>query len=288
MRTKPESTETEAALPSASSSQAGESNTQQLEDRIAELTLELAKKDELLAQVNQSMSEFVYMASHDLMGPSRRIQGFAKLLQKKLPKQQLEGEISDFFRFLMESSELMSMMITDIVHISRLKPSGYEWQTVELPELLESVVNEFGEQKPVVKFKFSQNDLPNVYGNHDQIERLFQNLIGNAIKFRRPDEPLAISISSEYDEPKQQVEFIIRDNGLGIHQHELKAVLRPFTRGIDTKATPGTGLGLAMCTRICQLHRGRLWIEHTATQESAESSDTIGTEIRVRLPAAPK
>ena len=116
------------------------------EDRIAELTLELAKKDELLAQVNQSMSEFVYMASHDLMGPSRRIQGFAKLLQKKLPKQQLEGEISDFFRFLMESSELMSMMITDIVHISRLKPSGYEWQTVELPELLESVVNEFGER----------------------------------------------------------------------------------------------------------------------------------------------
>lgn len=255
-----------------------------LEAGIAERTAKLQLKNTELDALNKSLSDFVSMVSHDLAGPSRRIQSFANLLKERLSGSALDEDCSEFLRYLEESAARLTLMIEGIVRLSRLKPSVANWTRVPLDELLSNVVNDVDALHEGVKVQVHHQPLGSVYGDAGQIQQLLLNLLNNAIKFRLPGKPACITVASESLPDSDQVQLSISDRGIGIHHGEFDRVLQPFLRGSGSEKQPGSGLGLAMCQRICQLHGGELWVESSTFVETGEPS---GTEIRFKLPANP-
>ena len=255
-----------------------------LEAGIAERTAKLKLKNTELDALNKSLSDFVSMVSHDLAGPSRRIQSFANLLKERLGELTLDEDSSEFLRYLEESAARLTLMIEGIVRLSRLKPSIANWSRVPLDDLLANVVNDVDALHEGVKVQVSHQPLGSVYGDAGQIQQLLLNLLNNAIKFRLPGKPASILVASQSLPDSDQVQLAISDQGIGIHHGEFDRVLQPFLRGSGSEKQPGSGLGLAMCQRICQLHGGELWVESSTFFETGEPS---GTEIRLKLPANP-
>lgn len=222
-----------------------------LEEKVAERTDELTRS-------NFELKQFAYIASHDLQQPLRTIISFAELLRMRL-----EGiipvEAEEYFRLMEEGAARMQKLITDLLAFAQIGSNNLVFENVDTRKVLESVLANLHLQIEETQTTVTFGALPIVRGSFSLLEQLLQNLIANAIKYRSKTALPAINI--EVIEREAQWEFCVRDNGIGIAPEHHEQVFEIFRRLHTQKEYSGTGIGLAICRKIVQLHSGNIWVE---------------------------
>ncbi len=226
-----------------------------------------------LTESNIALEQFAYIASHDLQEPLRTMGAFAELLTKKY-RGQLDAEANKFLSFIVSAAKRMSALVTELLAYARLTTEGGGPCSVAIDDDLETALTDLSQLVTESGAVITHDPMPAVQANRNQIVRLFQNLIGNALKYREPGETPRIHIAAE----RQGAEWVIsmRDNGIGFDPKEVSAIFAPFKRLHTSNEYPGTGVGLAICRRIVNAHGGRIW---------AESEPGVGSTFFFTLPA---
>lgn len=224
--------------------------------REAEQTL--ARHARELERSNRELEEFVHTASHDLQEPLRGISLFVQLLERKHGKE-ISDDAREYLQRVAASTTRMQGLIQDLLEYARLTQesphaviTSAEAAFEEALKNLQTIIEETGAQ--VV-----HGPLPELRVNRAHLVQLWQNLIGNAIKFRRPDVPPHIEVTAEEEDARWH--FCVRDNGIGIGVHERDTIFQVFRRLHDRDAYPGSGIGLATCKKIVELAGGDMWVE---------------------------
>ncbi len=217
----------------------------------------LAKHSEELARSNEELQQFAYVASHDLQEPLRMVTSYLQLLERRY-RDQLDSDADEFIGFAVDGANRMKRLINDLLTYSRVGTHGQPFETVDCNAVLAYVAAVFKPSADDSDADITWDNLPAVHADESQLTQLFQNLIGNAIKFRGDEKP-RIHISAE----RRQADwlFAVRDNGIGIDPEYFDRIFVIFQR-LHTKAhSPGTGIGLAVCKKIVERHGGRIWVE---------------------------
>ncbi len=218
---------------------------------------ELRRYAEELALSNEELYVFSYAASHDLQEPLKTIQVLLELLNKKY-KNRLDAETSDVLQSADEGVIRMYRLITDFLMYSRV---GSERAVMEVVDCNAAVKDATANLEIAIKdskAKIKQFSLPEIWGNSLQITQVFQNLMGNAIKYQGEGTP-QIVISAEKKNDMWQ--FAVKDNGIGIEQWFSERIFIVFQKLHDHKKYPGSGIGLALCKRVIEKHGGKIWFE---------------------------
>ncbi len=232
---------------------------------IEEQLLLLKNKNEELEQYiesNTQLEQFAQIASHDLKSPLRRIQSFSEMLNREL-KVNASESVNEALGFIKTNTEKMQNLIDDIMDYSQIS-SNTEKELVELDRIIEDLGQNL-KQKYGDKLEFYYGAIPIVFGNPSQLQRLFQNLIENGIKYNQSS-PIKIGIS--VTETQDFYEFKVSDNGIGIEAEYHKSIFDMFRRLHSHSEYKGTGIGLATCKRIIDLHNGEIWVTSPKKQGS--------------------
>ncbi|MGK7391964.1 MAG: PAS domain-containing sensor histidine kinase [Candidatus Cyclobacteriaceae bacterium M2_1C_046] len=226
---------------------------------LKKLNEQLNKKAEELTRVNAELEQFAYVASHDLKEPLRMINGFLQMLQKKYGKS-LDETANTYINYALDGSKRMQQLITDLLRYSQITKEDDKKKLVDLNKIYDEVklnlIKQIEENNATVVIK---NSLPILNVNRSAILRLFQNLINNAIKFRKPDEDPVVIIDAK--EAKSHWTFSISDNGIGISEENFQKIFEIFSRLHLKTDYPGSGIGLAKCKKIVQHHNGDIWVK---------------------------
>lgn len=223
-----------------------------LEFKVEERTKELQRS-------NEELEQFAYVVSHDLREPLRMVSSFVSLLEKKFSGV-IDNEAHEYIAFARNGALRMDHLIRDLLDYSRIGRSGQVFVSLRLDELIrEALLNlrsllEASGGKVVLP-----PTLPEIRGNQTELIRLFQNLIGNALKYRDPERASVVEISTETT--GDVCTLSIKDNGIGIAPEHFDRVFGIFQRLHSHDSYEGTGIGLAVCKKIVEHHGGRIWIE---------------------------
>jgi len=225
------------------------------ERRRAERELERQARE--LARSNAELEQFAYIASHDLQEPLRTVGSFVELLARRY-RGKLDEDADDFIEFIVDGAARMQRLIENLLAYSRVTTKGREFQPADCTAALgQAVVNlqlAIQQSGAVV----TNDDLPTVMADEAQLVQLFQNLVDNAIKFRR-EEPPRVHVSAEQGEGEWV--FRVRDNGIGIDPGFFHRIFQMLQRWHGRGDYPGAGIGLALCKKIAERHGGRIWVE---------------------------
>lgn len=230
--------------------------TEIAERKRAEESLKHAVDD--LARSNKELEQFAYVASHDLQEPLRTVASYVELLERRY-KGQLDDKADRYIAFAVDGAHRMSTLINDLLAYSRVGTRGKDFVKVDLAALFSKVTSDLKVAASESGAMITADQLPAVIGDESQLVQLFQNLIGNAIKFKKEDEPPRIHLSAE--SKKSEWIFGIHDNGIGIEPRFYDRIFTIFQRLHTKEEYPGTGVGLAICKRIVERHGGRMWLE---------------------------
>ncbi len=225
----------------------------ELEDNLKELVSELERS-------NEELTQFAYIISHDLQEPLRTITSFTQLLQMRY-EGKLDKDADEFIGFIVDGSIRMKQMIQDLLEFSRVTTKGGEFKPTNTEELLKQTLSSIKTVIDENNAKITYDSLPTVIADNKQLQRVFQNLILNAIKFKKPEEPPKIHISSKKDEKKGEYIFGVSDNGIGIEEKYFDRIFAIFQRLHTREEYKGTGIGLAIVKRTIERHGGRIWVE---------------------------
>jgi len=217
----------------------------------------LGRANAELARSNQELQQFAYIASHDLQEPLRAIGGFSGLLARRY-RDKLDAEAQEYLDFLTAAATRMQRMIVDLLDYSRLGHEPKPFQPVNLRDALEASLSLLQTAVHELGAEFLIGDLPTIQGDSQQLTQLFQNLVGNALKFHG-EAPPNIMISGRRSGNEWLI--TVRDNGIGIDPDKAADVFQIFRRLHSQEQYPGTGIGLAVCKRIVERHRGRIWVK---------------------------
>jgi PAS domain S-box-containing protein len=233
--------------------------TKDITDRIRS-EQDLKKYAHQLEESNKELERFAYIASHDLREPLRTISSYTQLLARRY-KGRLDSDADDFIAFTVDGANRMQQLIDDLLEYSRVGTRAKPFVQADTRELLRRVLETLQVSIDESQAKISYNGMPKLMADSTQLCQLFQNLIGNAIKFRS-DRPLEIQIHSELEGDKWH--FVFSDNGIGIQEKYFDKIFQVFQRLHNREEYPGTGIGLAICKRIVDRHGGRIWVESEA------------------------
>jgi PAS domain S-box-containing protein len=217
-----------------------------------------------LARSNAELEQFAYVASHDLQAPLRRVSSYTQLLARRY-KGKLDKDADEFINFAVENANRMQELITDLLALSRVGTRGSEFQNVDAGAVLARAIENlqvYIEENGAV---ITTDPLPMVWADPTQLGQLFQNLIGNAIKFHGAEAPHVWISVTEQDGGWC---FSVRDNGIGLENKYSERIFQVFQRLHTEKEYPGTGIGLAICKKIMERHAGRIWVESTPGEGS--------------------
>src|SRR6476661_2463137 len=210
-----------------------------------------------LTRSNAELEQFSYVASHDLQAPLSTIAGYAQLLEKRFPSQ-LDAQGNKFIRNIVNSCGRMQALIDDLLEYSRVGRSEKPFDVIDCNLVFEDACANLQLAIRQDRASVTRGDLPRVRGDSFQLLQLFQNLIGNAIKYRSSEAPIVrVSASRQGD----SWVFSVQDNGIGIAEQYHPRIFQLFQRLHSQKQYSGTGIGLAICQRIVDRHGGRLWVE---------------------------
>lgn len=254
----------------------------QVQARTGELSTaveELAEANRQLLRSNEELAQYAYVASHDLQEPLRKIRMFATSLLAK--QENLPGSLMAFVQKIDQSAQRMSMLISDLLDFSRLLKSDTLVMPVSLPEVVGNVVNDFELLIEENKVSVSVGQLPHIQGVRLQMNQLFYNLLNNAIKFRKEGVAPSIRIHavpiSQQEAGKhiswllpfaQYYDITVSDNGIGFDTQYADQIFEVFKRLHAREKYPGSGIGLAICRRIADNHKGKLFAESAPGQGS--------------------
>jgi light-regulated signal transduction histidine kinase (bacteriophytochrome) len=211
-----------------------------------------------LTRSNRDLEQFAYVASHDLQEPLRKVASFCQLLQRRYSGQ-LDDRADQYIGFAVDGAQRMQRLINDLLAFSRIGRLTNGFTDVDLNKVVLDAAAQFDAQREATQAEIVFTDLPVVSGEEPLLGALFSNLIGNAIKFRRPDVPPRIVIDSVALDG--EFEITVEDNGIGIEPEFADKVFVIFQRLHAKETYPGTGIGLAIAKKIVEYHGGRIWID---------------------------
>ena len=217
----------------------------------------LARQADELARSNAELQEFAYVASHDLQEPLRVISGFVQLLSDRYSGE-LDETADEFIGYVVDGTERMKVLINDLLEYSRVGTRGRPMEPVESASALEHALSNLQVSIREENAKITYDKLPRVQGDINQISQLFQNLISNGMKFRGEKRP-EIHISSV--QLGESWVMSVSDNGIGIDPQHNDRIFGMFKRLHGRGEYPGTGIGLAICSKIVERHTGKIWVE---------------------------
>jgi light-regulated signal transduction histidine kinase (bacteriophytochrome) len=229
---------------------------------------------EALERSNTELSQFAYIASHDLSEPLRMVSSYLQLLRRRYHGR-LDDDADEFIDYAVEGATRMRSLIEGLLAYSRAG-RGEESTAVELNAVAGDVLRSLAAALVEARADFAVGELPCVLGNRLQLEQLLQNLVANALKFRG-DGAAYVRVVGEHG-GAGMVQLAVEDGGIGIEPQYRERVFKMFQRLHDRESYEGTGIGLAICRKIVERHGGRIWVE-----------DRIGggTVFRFTLPAGP-
>jgi light-regulated signal transduction histidine kinase (bacteriophytochrome) len=236
-----------------------------LEIRVQERTKDLQNAQQELSDTiqelkrsNSELEQFAYVVSHDLQEPLRVIGNYSKLLPKKLSGI-INDDAQEFLTFINDGVSRMNQLIKDLLSYSRVGKANSNFKPTNLNHLILLAKNNLKTQIEVNQTQITSDELPILTVDKTLMTQLFQNLIGNAIKYRSERNPI---INIRVEEQEKCWKFSIQDNGTGIETSYLNKIFVAFQRATD-KDIDGSGIGLAVCQKIIDLHKGKLWVEST-------------------------
>jgi len=234
----------------------------ELEQRVSERTRQLLAS-------NQELEQFAYVASHDLQEPLRMVASYLQLIEKRY-KSKLDETASEFIGFAVDGANRMKQLIEGLLEYSRVQTRAKEFGPIDMERIINNVLTDLQVRIVERGAIITHDSLPKIIGDESQIRRLFQNLIGNSIKYCTNEKPI-IHISVEGiggndktlsdNNPEERWLFSVTDNGIGIDHQYSERIFQLFQRLHTRNEYPGTGLGLAVCKRIVERHGGRIWVE---------------------------
>ncbi|MEU6120820.1 ATP-binding protein [Streptomyces sp. NPDC047123] len=211
-----------------------------------------------LQRSNAELEQFAYVASHDLQEPLRKVSSFTQLLQRRYGGQ-LDERADQYIDFAVDGANRMQVLINDLLDFSRVGRLHNTHQSVDHNEVLKRTLSSLSVGIEEAEAVITHDELPTLVADPTQMGMLWQNLIGNAVKFRRPDVPPAIHITARQD--GELWAFTVTDNGIGIAPDYVEKVFVIFQR-LHTKDTySGSGIGLAMCKKIVEFHGGTIAVD---------------------------
>jgi len=237
--------------------------------------LERERLVEELQRSNKELEQFASVASHDLQEPLRVISGFAHLVQKRY-KGKLDKKGEDFIGRILDGSFRMHRLIKDLLEYSRVTTTGRPFKLVDCNEILQKALANLKVAVEEAGAVITADPLPVVAADEMQLVSLFQNLVGNAVKYRKKEEPSRIhlsagTVSERWEQtgcttganrlPAGSWILSVRDNGIGIESRSFERIFQIFQRLHSSSDYPGTGVGLAICKKIVERHGGCIWVE---------------------------
>lgn len=206
---------------------------------------------------NSELEQFAYVASHDLQEPLRMISSFTQLLERKY-KDELDKGALEYIAFTVDGAKRMQCLINDLLTYSRLTSDAEEFVEVNLDEVLDEALFNLKMEIKENMVVITREPLPHIFVDYSQMVQLFQNLIGNAIKYKSEKTPIIYIYGQEESENWL---FKIEDNGIGIEPEYFERIFQIFRRLHTKDEYEGTGIGLSICKKIVERHGGQIWVE---------------------------
>lgn len=225
---------------------------------LRETLQKMASMNSELVRSNEDLSQFAYIASHDLQAPLRHIGTYVDFIQQDLAET-ASKDVQDGLAIVKQSVVRMRSMIDDILTYARVGSQELSFTSDNLLLLAKSAMDELTDDIQESGAQITTGAMPDIFCDGKKLKLVFQNLIQNAIKYRRPGTVPLISITSRQD--GENIVVSVEDNGQGIPPQYREAVFKMFQRVPGVNKTPGTGIGLAICKKIVERHGGTIWIE---------------------------
>jgi PAS domain S-box-containing protein len=216
----------------------------------------LFKLNEDLQRSNKELEQFAYVASHDLQEPLRMVSSFTQLLSMRY-SDKLDTEAQEFINYAVDGALRMQILINDLLEYSRIGTRGKKLSSIDLNDILRQTLNNLSIRINERAALVTSDELPIVFADGGQMIQLFQNLIGNALKFCNTEPRIHISAKEAAD----HYLVMIKDNGIGIEPQYYERIFQIFQRLHPRDEYGGTGIGLAICRRIIERHGGKIWVE---------------------------
>ena len=224
--------------------------------KLAEEALE-AKNDEL-ARSNQELEQFAYVASHDLQEPLRMVSNYTQLLGRRY-RDKLDGDAQEFIDFAVDGAKRMQELIHDLLQYARVGTRRKEFKPVPAARIVADALANLTSAIEDAHAELVVDPLPTLNCDATQMAQVFQNLVGNAVKFRRPGQRPVVRISATRAD--RAWTFTVQDNGIGIDRKYFDRIFQMFQRLHPRTEYPGTGIGLSLCKKIVERHGGRMRVE---------------------------
>jgi len=248
----------------------------------------LRERGEGLARSNADLEQFAYAVSHDMRQPLRMVSSYLQILEKELADT-LTDETREYLRFAVDGARRMDGMILGLLDYSRVgrKTDPKAWMNSR-----DSLDEALGFLRPAIEESRAEvrvaGDWPRIFASRDEMTRLFQNLVGNAVKFSHQDRPPVVDVAIE-DQGRDWL-FSVRDNGVGVAPRQQDQLFKVFSRLHPRGRYEGTGIGLALCRKIVEHHQGRIWVESEGEGSGSTFFFTLtkgqGENAEAALPAS--
>jgi PAS domain S-box-containing protein len=236
-------------------------------DRLLGITLDITERklaQEALQRSNKELEQFAYVASHDLQEPLRAVVGFLQIIQSRYGDQ-IDEKGRHFIERSVQAGNRMQRLIRELLTLSRVTSKGETFAPTDLNHIVKDVLENLQTTIREKNIKITCADLPILTVDAGQIQRLFQNLIMNAVKYNQSPKPIIDIDCREQDDVYQ---FFVKDNGIGISPEFHQRIFMLFQRLHTESEYPGTGLGLALCKKIIERHCGKIWVESQGKEGS--------------------
>ena len=249
-----------------------------------------AKRNELaiqsyateLERSNHDLQDFAYAASHDLQEPLRKIQTFSGRLQTRYAAT-LDTRGNDYLNRMQDAASRMQTLIEDLLAYSRVNTHKQPFAVISLQKIMQGVLSDLETRIEDTKATINVHDLPEIEADATQMRQLLQNLVGNALKFHRADVPPIIEVWGEdvttNSKPDKMCRVYVTDNGIGIEEQFAERIFGVFQRLHGRNEYEGSGVGLAVCRRICERHQGSIKVE-----SKPNAGSTFIIELPLRQP----
>jgi signal transduction histidine kinase len=244
--------------------------------RIAEELAHVEAARDELRRSNADLEQFAYVASHDLSEPLRKIANFTQLLERQYGDA-LDDQAKRYIGFAVDGAKRMQALIADLLLLSRVGRTTEAFAEVDTDAALERALMNLDDKISATGAGVGHSDLPTVLGDESLLIALFENLVGNSLKYRS-DEPPLIVVTAVRNPAVAGWEFAVSDNGIGIDPQYADRIFAIFQRLHLRDEYEGTGIGLALCRKIVEFHGGRIWLDTSAAQ---------GATFRFTIPDRP-
>ncbi len=239
------------------------------EDKLSQYAIELRRS-------NEELSDFAMIASHDLIEPLQKINSFSHLLHERT--RNLDEKCQDYIHRIEKSSSRMHKLITDLLEMSKVTAETKSFKYYDLSQICKDSVINLESRIEKTQGKVIIEDMPSAEVDPNQMSRLFQNLIGNSLKYCREGIPPIVNIYGKRTE-NEKIEIVLDDNGIGFDEKFAEKIFQPFQRLHGKSSYEGTGMGLAICKKIIDRHHGTIF---------ARSKDSFGATFIITIPERQK